>query len=50
MIINAVLIGLLAVITAIAVAIFATTLNKTKKGKRTALWIKKNKQEGDEQK
>lgn len=50
MIINAVLIGLLAVITAVVVAIFATTLNKAKKGKRTALWIKKNKQKGGEQK
>lgn len=50
MIINAVLIGLLAVITAVVVAVFATTLNKAKKGKRTALWVKKNKQEGDEQK
>lgn len=50
MIINAVLIGLLAVLTATVVAVFAKTLNKAKKGKRTALWIKKNKQEGCEQK
>lgn len=50
MIINTVLIGLLAVITAIVVAIFTTTLNKAKKGKRTALWIKKNEQDGGEQK
>lgn len=50
MIINAVLIGLLAVLTATVVAIFATTLNEAKKGKRTVLWIKKNKQEGGKQK
>lgn len=50
MIINAVLIGSLAVITAVVVAIFATTLNKAKKGKRTAFWVKKNKQDGGEQK
>ena len=50
MIINAVLIGLLAIITAVVVAVFATTLNKAKKGKRTDLWIKKNKQERGEQK
>lgn len=50
MIINAVLIGLLAVITAVVVAVFATALNRAKKGKRTALWIKKNKQDGGEQK
>ena len=50
MIINTVLIGLLAVITAVVVAVFAITLNKAKKGKRTALWVKKNKQDGGEQK
>ena len=50
MIINAVLIGLLAVITAIVVAIFATTLNKAKNGKRTALLVKNNKQDGGKQK
>lgn len=48
MIINAVLIGLLAVITAVVVAVFATTLNKAKNGKRTALWIKKNEQDEGE--
>lgn len=50
MIINAILIGSLAAITAVVVAIFATTLNKAKNGKRTALWVKKNKQVGDKQK
>ncbi len=50
MIINAVLIGLLAVITAVVVAVFATTLNKAKKGKRTAIWVKNNRQDGGEQK
>ena len=50
MIINAILIGSLAAITAVVVAIFATTLNKAKNGKRTALWVKKNKQDGGKQK
>lgn len=50
MIINAILIGSLAAITAVVVAIFTTTLNKAKKGKRTALLIKKNEQDGGEQK
>ena len=50
MIINAILIGSLAAITAVVVAIFATTLNKAKNGKRTALWVKNNRQDGGEQK
>ena len=50
MIINAILIDSLAAITTVVVAIFATTLNKAKNGKRTALWVKKNKQDGAKQK